>query len=130
MPKNRHPNYLPRPKAKPQTDSSRKKTAALVRTVPEYVTYQYSDGLMIQTKDAMFVMSFLQTQYPLAATMEELEKVNQVEQRCLAQIVVTPQQMAKNLAVLNKNFEDFISEQDEETQQYLRDLMQKQIDAE
>jgi hypothetical protein len=128
MPKNRHPNFMPRPKAKPQEGNPRRKTVPVIRTVPEYIPLVFSDALMIQAKDGMFIMSFLQTQYPLAATVEELEHLNKVEQRCLAQIIVTPHQMAKNLAVLNKNFEDFLEQQDEETQKYLKDLMVQQIE--
>jgi alpha-ketoglutarate-dependent taurine dioxygenase len=111
------------PRAKTKTSLTTRKKPQVVRTVPEYVPMHYSDALMVQQKDAMFVISYLQTKYPLVVTDAEIKQVEHIEQRCIAQIIVTPPQLARNLAVLNNNFKNFIEGQDPKTQEHLISIL-------
>lgn len=95
-----------------------------VRTVPSTITTHYSDALIVQLRDAMFIISFLQNQYPLLTEESDIKKLKEIEQRCVAQVVVSPHQMAKNLRALNQNFNSFIELQDEEGQKLLKDILE------
>ena len=68
-----------------------------------YVTQTFfADGLVIQHAADVFIFSFLKTEYPLVDKPEEYAKLTEVEQRCISQVVVSVEQMARNINVLNK----------------------------
>jgi hypothetical protein len=100
---------------------------ALARTIPPTTERIYSDGLIIQHRDGMFVYSFLQNQWPLAVTAEELKSVEVIEQRCVVQVVVTPEQLAKSVAVLKKTLDKFTADQPEERAERLRKMVAGEI---
>ncbi len=92
------------------------------RIIPHETQALYCDGLVIQTIEETFVMSFLKTTYPLEDKLEEMAKIKEIEQRCVAQIVISPMQMAKNLNILNKNFKKFMLNQPPETRAMLNEV--------
>lgn len=111
------------PKAKVKVPLTAVRQPKLVRKIPEGLSLEYTDALMIQQKDTMFFLTFLQTQYPLVITPAEIQEIKEVEQRCVAQLAISPDQMARNLRVLNKNFDEFIKVQSPENQKHLKDLL-------
>lgn len=120
------PNMLPKSKAKNLIPSASLK---LVRVLPDNMPLLFADGLTVQQRDAMFLVSFLQTKYPLAVTPEEIRAIKTIEQHCVAQIIITPDQMARNLNALNKNFNSFIEAQEPENQKHLRSLLNGEENA-
>lgn len=106
------PNVLPRQraitKASDNQASLSKKEVRLVRTLPDYIMSVYTDGLVVQHKDGMFLLSFMQTQEPLVATLEEVNQLESVETRCMFRATITPLQMAQNIYAMEKNFEKFL----------------------
>ena len=116
--------HIPLPRQKMQTkqnENTLEKQIPIVRTVPDDVSLEFSDGLMIQHKDGMFILSFLQTQYPLVTSADDLRDVEMLEQRSVARVIVAPHQMAKNVSVMQKNFERFLASQPEVIQESLRE---------
>jgi hypothetical protein len=133
--KNKKMGILPRQKSVSRMSATKKeipKEIPVVRNVPDELSPIYSDGMMIQHKDGMFIYSFLQTRYPLVLTDDEALKVNEIEQRCVSQIIVSPQQAARNLNVWNKNFRKFLELQSPETKKHLEEILDgsEQIESE
>lgn len=108
----RKPNVLPRQriitKASDKQAPLSTKEVKLVRTLPDYIMSVYTDGLVVQHKDGMFLLSFMQTQEPLVATLEEVSQLESVETRCMFRATITPLQMARNIDAMEKNFARFL----------------------
>ena len=114
----RPPNIFPKPKMvnKPQseTNSSAKMTIAITKQVPikrilpDDLPLLYSDGMLVQHKDGMFTLCFLLTRQPLAVTPEDVEEIKEVKAFCVAQILLTPEQMEKIISAMQENFQKFI----------------------
>ena len=75
--------------------------------LPDDLLTHYSDGLTVVHTENEFVISFLQTQFPIAATKEELEQVEVLKRRCVARVIVSPQQMGKLIEALQENSRKF-----------------------
>lgn len=86
-----------------------KREVPIKRVLPPDLPMIYSDGMVIQHKDGMFILYFLQSRYPLAVTPNELESIEFIESHCVAQIVLTPQQMERNIRAMGMNFEKFLN---------------------
>lgn len=84
------------------------KEVTIVRTVPEYVPLVYVDGMVIQHKDDMFYLSFLQTQYPLVTSSAEIADVEHLEQRCLSQVVLTPKMLKRLMDAMEINYARYL----------------------
>lgn len=88
--------------------SEKSKEVPIKRILPEGLPLLFSDAFMVQQKDGMFVLSFLQIRNPLAITPEEIEAIESVEAHCVAQILLTPMEMRKNIEVMKENFQQFV----------------------
>jgi hypothetical protein len=75
--------------------------------LPDDLLTHYSDGLIVVHTENEFAISFLQTQFPLAATKEELQEVEVLKRKCVAQVIVSPQQMEKVVEALQENLKKF-----------------------
>lgn len=107
------PNILPRQRVvvKPETrilEGVISRDVPIVRTVPEYVPLIYSDGMLVQEREGMFILHFLQTQFPLVVSSNELKDIEEVEQRCLAQVVVTPKIMKKIIDAMTNTYSKYV----------------------
>lgn len=94
----------------------------LVRSMPTDTQTLFADGLVIQHAADVFIFSFLKTEYPLVDKPEEYAKLKEVEQRCISQVVVSVEQMARNINVLNKNFKKFLLKQSPENREYFNKI--------
>ena len=54
-----------------------------------------------------FVLSFLLTDFPLAAGKEELEKVEAVRRKCVARIIMSPAQFEATSVALRANLKKY-----------------------
>jgi len=116
---NRKPNLLPRPKmtikANQESDIIPREIP-INRVIPQELSLQYADGLVIQQRDGMFILSFFQTKLPLATTLEEAANIKTIDTVCVAQILLTPAQMEQNITAMASSYEKFLkntSEKDE-----------------
>jgi len=58
--------------------------------IPEDVIIEYSDIFTVQRTSEEIIISFLQTQLPIALTEEADSKIDAIECVCLARIAFTP----------------------------------------
>lgn len=77
--------------------------------VPDDMSVVFSDGVTIQHTENEFILSFFQNSSPVFVTDAQRSAVKEVESRCVARIVMTPAQMAKNLEAFQTNFEVWAS---------------------
>lgn len=101
-------------KAAPAKDAPVSRNIPVERVVPESVRPTLADGMVVHQRDGHFIVSFLQTRYPLVLLQREVDKIEKVDQQCIVQLVITPHSMAKNLAALNDSFERFKAKQSDE----------------
>lgn len=97
-------------------------TLPVSRTIPDEVQKIYSDATVIQHRDNMFTLSFLQNQWPLSISDDEVAKLKEIEQRCMAQIIVTPEHLARSLEVIRRIFEAWATDQPEGERKRLLDI--------
>jgi hypothetical protein len=76
---------------------------------PDDAVTFYSDGMVVVHTENEFVLSFLQTEFPLARTTEELKEVRSMRRKCIAQIIVSPPQAEAIISVLQENFAKYVS---------------------
>jgi hypothetical protein len=77
----------------------------IVRQLPPDLVMHFVDSTIVTHTENEFILSFLQTQHPLAASKEEVQKVTQVVSECVARIVVTPRHMEQIVSALQTNLE-------------------------
>jgi hypothetical protein len=75
----------------------------------------FSDGLFVQFGGEIVLLSFLKT----TPTLKENVQPSEIETRCVAQVAITPAQIADNLKILNNQFMVFASAQDDEAKNFL-----------
>lgn len=84
------------------------KQVPIIRVLPDNMPLIYSDGLLIGNNEGVFILSFLQTRFPLAVTPEEVEAIQQVDSYCVARILLTPEQMERSIKAMTDNFQKFV----------------------
>ena len=102
------------------------KQIKLKRVYPENLQSHFAQNLVVQHEPGIFILSFFETWPPivLGEGDEEqrrlLENINEVESKCIARIVLTPERMAaftkameQNLFVYENRFQTEISDKGE-----------------
>jgi len=84
--------------------------------VPDDLAMLYSDHMVVKNQDGMFVLYFFQHRQPVVLTPEEANAVEKIESKCVAQILLTPQQMGKILIAMQSNFQRFIKKMESEAE--------------
>jgi len=86
------------------------KEVPISHIIPAELPLLFSDQMVVKgQEDGLFVLYFFQTRPPIAVTTEQVEAVEKIDAKCVAQIIVTPQQMQKNIAAMNTNFQRQLS---------------------
>jgi hypothetical protein len=75
--------------------------------LPENTPTYYSDGMVVVHTANEFILSFLQTNFPLAGSKEELEAVTSLKRNCIARIIMTPAQFEMTANALLQNFQKY-----------------------
>lgn len=78
-------------------------TLQLVRYLPPDLETHFVDNTLVTHTENEFALSFMQSQFPLAANKEELEKVGEIVSKCVVRIIVTPNHMEQIVEVLQAN---------------------------
>ena len=81
--------------------------------IPSDIKPLFSDGMIIQYASEAFLLNFLKVLHPF------IDGTEASETRCVAQVVITPSQMAENLKVMVGHFVGFANSQDAE----IRDVL-------
>lgn len=77
--------------------------------IPDDLPLLFSDQLVVKNQDGLIVLYFFQTRPPIAVTTEQVAAIEQIDAKCIAQIIVTPQQMEKNIAAMSINLQRQVS---------------------
>lgn len=75
--------------------------------LPDDTPTYYSDGMLVLHSANEFIISFLQTQYPLAGSKEDLQQVQSVKRKCVAQVIVSPTQFEAVTRALQENLKKY-----------------------
>ncbi|HSW56377.1 MAG TPA: DUF3467 domain-containing protein [Ignavibacteriaceae bacterium] len=80
--------------------------------VPEDIESHFSDSFVVQHQKDHFILTFYQIlQQPILGTEEErieqLKNIKQLNAKCIARIIVTPQKIEDITRVLSENIEKF-----------------------
>lgn len=70
-------------------------TLQIVRYLPPDLETHFADNTLVTHTENEFALSFMQSQFPLAANKEELEKVGEIVSKCVVRIIVTPKHMVQ-----------------------------------
>lgn len=100
------------------------KEVNIIRVMADDAQTLFSDGLIIQHRDDIFALSFLSTEFPLITSEAEAMQIEDIEQKCVVQLVVSPIQMARNVNVMNKNFANFLKGLDSQSRRALNTIAQ------
>ena len=82
-------------------------TIAVENYLPEGTPTYYSDGMVVVHTANEFILSFLQTIYPLAGSKEELEAVKSLKRNCIARVIMSPAQFEMTANALVQNFQKY-----------------------
>jgi hypothetical protein len=82
------------------------------RYFPDSLEIHYSDDLVVQHSDQVFFLSFFQVERPIALTEAETARLRKLRAKCVARIVVTPEQMWKIIIAFHKNFKKYADKYD------------------
>jgi hypothetical protein len=91
----------------PSDDSSSAVLFKVENYIAEDVKVFYSDAMIALHTENEFILSFLQTEFPVAQGTEELRKVKTVRRKCIAQIIINPKQAEAILKVLQENIDKY-----------------------
>jgi len=80
--------------------------------VPEDQFIDYADAFTISHSHEEFVVSFLQLQYPIVTSREQLDAVNSIDSVCVARVALTPRRLIALIDALQENFAGFMAEQE------------------
>lgn len=102
------------------------KQIKLKRVYPENLQSHFAQNLVVQHEPGIFILSFFETWPPIVLAESDenqkqlLENINEVESKCIARIVLTPERMAaftkameQNLHVYENRFQTKISDKGE-----------------
>jgi hypothetical protein len=78
--------------------------------IPENQYIDYADAFSISNSDQEFIISFLQLQYPITMTQEQLDKIKIAESVCIARIALTPKRMRILLQAIQENLRSYIED--------------------
>lgn len=77
------------------------------RYVPDNLIAHYSDAATVLHSGNEFIVSFFQTEYPSAASKEELEQITSTRSKCVARVIMSPKQMSLVIDVLQGNMDKY-----------------------
>lgn len=79
------------------------------RVLSPNLTPHYVDNMLVLHSEHEFIISFLQSQYPLAGTKAELEEVESIPAVCVARVLVSPNRMGNFIETLQANYTKYIN---------------------
>lgn len=83
-------------------------TISVESYLPDNVQTHYSDGMTVLHTANEFIISFLQSEFPLAGSKEELERVKSMKRKCVTRIIVSPAQFQAIAKVFQEHMKKYI----------------------
>ncbi|HEY9404451.1 MAG TPA: DUF3467 domain-containing protein [Pyrinomonadaceae bacterium] len=75
--------------------------------IPEDQYIDYADAFAINYSEEEFIITFLQLQYPVTVTQEQLDSIKSAETLCIARIALTPRRMETFAQAIQANLKNF-----------------------
>ncbi|MDQ3919845.1 MAG: DUF3467 domain-containing protein [Acidobacteriota bacterium] len=75
--------------------------------IPEDQYIDYADAFVINHTEEEFILSFLQLQFPIAISQEQLDKIKSAETVCIARIALTPKRLRILIQALQDNLRSY-----------------------
>ncbi len=99
----------PTKKAQAASDDGPVHFQNVVRFLPPDLTAHYADNMLVVHSENEFIISFLQTEYPLAGSREELNQVESLRTKCVARVIIHANRMADYIEALQANHTKYIN---------------------
>ena len=96
---------MPKPRTKKKPAQQR--AIPVVWNFPEDTLSGYATNLLVQTGEQELFLSFFETRPPVLFDPADAEKLESVTAECIAQIIVTPERLAKFMEVLQQQLDAF-----------------------
>ncbi|MGH9931231.1 MAG: DUF3467 domain-containing protein [Pyrinomonadaceae bacterium] len=77
--------------------------------LPDDVPTYYSDGTLILHSANEFIISFMQTEFPLASSREELQELTSIRRKCVARVIVSPAQFQAIAKVSQEQMDKYLA---------------------
>lgn len=90
-----------------------RKSIKLERVYPENLHSHFVSNIVVQHEPDSFILSFFEVWPPAIIggdeeeKQKELEKINRVEAKCVARLVVTPKKMADFVKAMTENLKTY-----------------------
>ncbi len=95
---------MPKPRTKKKAQD---RVIPIVWSFPEESLSGYATNLLVQTGEQELYISFFETRPPILIVPEDVEKVENITAECIAQIIVTPERLAKFIEALQQQLDLF-----------------------
>lgn len=79
----------------------------MVWNFPEEALSRYATNLLVQTGEQELYLSFFEARPPVLLAPKDLEALESVTAECIAQIIVTPERLAKFIEALQQQLDVF-----------------------
>lgn len=90
------------------SDESPNVTIRVENVLPENLPTYYSDATSILHSAHEFVLSFLQTEFPLATSKEDLEQIQVLKRKCIARVFMSPSQFEAFTKACNDQLDKYV----------------------
>ncbi len=95
---------MPKPRTKKK---AQERVIPVVWNFPEESLSGYATNLLVQTGEQELYISFFEARPPILFVPEDFEKLESVTAECIAQIIVTPERLAKFIEALQQQLDLF-----------------------
>lgn len=91
-------------------ESGETRSWSVVPYVPDGMEILFSDGVYVTHSQGTFILSFVQTEHPLAATEDQRARIKEVRSRCIARVALAPHRIPAMIEVLQRTFNKVLAE--------------------
>lgn len=111
---------MPEPKKPkiPVAGLPKTKRVKIRNVIPEDIPLHYSDNMLIQHRDGMFILSFMQTQNPVFITAEDAKNINEVKSIAKGRVIMPALYLARCIKAMEENFTKFLDASDLDVKNY------------
>lgn len=82
----------------------------LIPYVPDDMQILYADGAYVTLSEGTFIISFVQTEHPLAVTKKQKERIQEIRSKCIARVALNPSRMEAVISILHDTFAQFVEQ--------------------
>lgn len=95
---------MPKPRTKKK---AAERVIPVLWNFPEQSLSGYATNLLVRTGEQELYLSFFETRPPVLLAPDDIKKLESVTAECIAQIIVTPERLAKFIEALQQQLDVF-----------------------